>query len=245
MMAAMRQWTIDAFADRPFRGNPACVVEPFEAWPDPAWMQALAQENNQAETAFLLKTDAPDRFGLGAALLTFDTLSGPLTVERDGEGYRMDFPADTPRLGPAPAGLAEALGAEPVECWVGQCVVAILADEAAVRGLKPDLSLLAAVDGGAGWGPGVVDVAALADPASPYQVVSRCFGPAIGIPEDPATGSAHCVLAPIFAEKLGRTRFDCHQAYPGRGGDIGVETRSDRVLLSGRAVTVVDSRLRL
>ena len=107
----MRQWTVDAFAAQPFRGNPACVVEPFEAWPDDAWMQALASENNQAETAFLLKTDDPARFGLrwftpllevplcghatlasghallaemgvAAEVLTFDTRSGPLTVRR-------------------------------------------------------------------------------------------------------------------------------------------------------------------
>ena len=64
MTASLRQWTVDAFASAPFRGNPACVVEPFDVWPDAAWMQALAMENNQAETAFLLRTSDPARFGL-------------------------------------------------------------------------------------------------------------------------------------------------------------------------------------
>src|SRR5580698_7533831 len=122
----MRQWTIDAFAAAAFRGNQACVLEPMPAWPDAAWMQALAAENNQAETAFLLKTADPARFGLrwftpalevplcghatlasghvllselGVATdkLTFDTKSGPLTVRRSGEGYEMDFPAQPPK----------------------------------------------------------------------------------------------------------------------------------------------------
>src|SRR5580704_8454258 len=122
---SMRQWTIDAFATAPFRGNPACVVEPLDAWPADAAMQALAAENNQAETAFLLKTDDPARFGLrwftpalevplcghatlasGHVLLSeiglvadhlvFDTKSGALTLRRAGDGYEMDFPAQPP-----------------------------------------------------------------------------------------------------------------------------------------------------
>jgi PhzF family phenazine biosynthesis protein len=138
----MRQWTIDAFADAPFRGNPACVVEPCDAW-DPAWMQALAAENNQAETAFLLRTADPARFGLrwftptieaplcghatlasahmlfselgvGAETITFETLSGPLKVSREGEAYAMDFPAQPPARTEVP-GLAAALGVGPVE----------------------------------------------------------------------------------------------------------------------------------
>ena len=137
----MRQWTVDAFAAQPFRGNPACVVEPFDAWPDDAWMQALASENNQAETAFLLRTDDPARFGLrwftpllevplcghatlasghtlfaemgvAAQTLTFDTRSGPLTVRQAAVGYEMDFPARPPVRIEAPPGLAQALGAD-------------------------------------------------------------------------------------------------------------------------------------
>src|SRR5258708_33556609 len=145
----MRQWTVDAFAAQPYRGNQACVLEPMSSWPDAAWMQALAAENNQAETAFLLKTDDPARFGLrwftpalevplcghatlasghalfsalgvGARAITFDTLSGPLTVARTTTGYEMDFPATAPTRIETPEGLAEALGVRPVEVWAAQ-----------------------------------------------------------------------------------------------------------------------------
>jgi PhzF family phenazine biosynthesis protein len=270
----MRQWTVDAFAAQAFRGNPACVVEPFEAWPDAGWMQALAAENNQAETAFLLRTSDPGRFGLrwftpalevplcGHATLAsghvlfseigiatdrivFDTLSGPLTVVRRDEGYEMDFPSQPPQRTPAPEGLAEALGAEPVEVWAGSFLVVVLRDEAAVRGLEPDIGALGRITASPALGRGNVGVAALADPGRGYDVVDRFFAPGSGIPEDPATGSLHCLLTPLFADKLGRQRLAFHQAYPGRGGDLVCEVRGDRVALAGQAVTVIDSRLRL
>jgi PhzF family phenazine biosynthesis protein len=270
----MRQWTIDAFASGPFMGNPACVVEPFDAWPDSAWMQALAGENNQAETAFLLRTADPARFGLrwmtptievplcghatlasahmlfeelgaAAAALAFDTRSGALGVRRAGERLEMDFPADRPRRIETPAGLAEALGAKPVEVWAGRFLVAVLADEAAVRALKPDLAALQAISSAATEGPGNVGVAALAAPGGACDVVDRFFAPGSGIPEDPATGGLHCCLGPLFADKLGKPLLRFHQAYPGRGGDIETEAAGDRVLLRGRAVTVLESRLRI
>jgi PhzF family phenazine biosynthesis protein len=280
----MRQWTVDAFAPAPFKGNPACVVEPFEQWPDTAWMQALAAENNQAETAFLLKTADPARFGLrwftptveapicghatlaGAhalfeemgvdvPLLTFDTLSGALTVRRvdgvfGGAGLEMDFPADPPRRVEAESDLAKALGVTPLEVWAGQYLLALVADEATVRGLSPDLALLNTIGAGlAKGGPGQVIVAALADPgADPerdYAVVSRFFAPGCGIPEDPTTGSAHCILMPFFGDRLNAASLRFHQAYPGRGGDLECENRGARVLLRGRGFTVVESRLRV
>jgi len=269
----MRQWTVDAFAAQPFRGNPACVVEPMEAWPDSGWMQALAAENNQAETAFLTRTADPSRFGLrwftptvevplcghatlasGHVLLSeiglpaeqvsFDTKSGPLRVMRRGQGYEMDFPVQTPQRVETPKGLAAALGADPIEVWASLFLVAVLKDEAAVRGLKPDLVALAQVESPAVQ-PGNVGVVAVADPGRSYDVVDRFFGPGSGIPEDPATGSFHCILSPLFADKLGRPRLAFHQAYPGRGGDLICETRGERVLLAGNAVTVISSQLRL
>jgi PhzF family phenazine biosynthesis protein len=270
----MRQWTVDAFAAEPFKGNPACVVEPFDAWPAAARMQALAAENNQAETAFLLRTDDPARFGLRwftpmvevplcghatlasahtlfaelgvvAARLIFDTRSGPLTVIRTDGGYQMDFPSNPPKRTEAPPGLAEALGLEPLEVWAGQYLVAIVADEAAVRCLSPDLAALEKVASAATGGRGNVGVSALAPADAPYDVVSRFFAPGSGIPEDPTTGSLHCVLAPMFADKLGRARLGFHQAYPGRGGDLVCEVRGERVLIEGRAVSLIESRLRL
>jgi PhzF family phenazine biosynthesis protein len=270
----MRQWTVDAFASEPFRGNPACVLEPFAAWPEDGWMQALAAENNQAETAFLLRTADPARFGLrwftpalevplcghatlgsghvlfaelglAAEQITFDTRSGPLVVTRAGQGYEMDFPAQPPGRIEPPAGLAEALGVEPVEVWASTYLVAVLADEAAVRAVRPDLAALERVASAATEGRGNVGVAARADPGRGYDVVDRFFAPGSGIPEDPATGSLHTILAPLFARKLGRAKLAFHQAYPGRGGDLVCEDRGERVGLGGRAVTVVESRLRL
>ena len=270
----MRQWTVDAFAAAPFRGNPACVVEPFDAWPDTDWMQALAQENNQAETAYLLKTAEPARFGLrwftptlemplcghatlasahvlfaelglDAPAIVFDTRSGPLTVSRAGEGYAMDFPADPPWRTATPVGLAEALGVEPQAVWAASYLVAVLKDEAEVRGLKPDIAALSGIAGEASGGPGNLIVCASAGADAGYDVVDRFFAPGSGIPEDPATGSAHCILAPLYAEKLGRPSVRFHQAFPGRGGDIVTELRGERVILSGGAVTVIESWLRL
>jgi len=276
----MRQWTIDAFASGPFKGNPACVVEPFAAWPATAWMQALAAENNQAETAFLLKTADPARFGLrwftptveapicghatlasahalfqemgvDAPVLAFDTLAGELTVRRidgvfGGAGLEMDFPADPPRRVEAGPELAQTLGATPLEVWAGQYLLVVVADEATVRGLAPDLARLATVGAGlAAGGPGQVIVAALADPGRDYAVVSRFFAPAAGIPEDPTTGSAHCILMPLFGDRLGAASLRFHQAYPGRGGDLDCENRGARVLLRGRGFTMAESRLRV
>lgn len=269
----MRQWTVDAFAAAPFRGNPACVVEPFDRWPADEWMQALAKENNQAETAFLLRTADPARFGLrwftpgrevdlcghatlgsahvlmaelgaGAEALTFDSRSGPLIVRRAGEGYEMDFPADPPRRTGPVAGLGEALGVEPVEVWAGRYLVAVLADAETVRSLRPDIAALASLQGEAGEA-GEVIVCADADAGDNVDVVDRFFAPGCGVDEDPATGSAHCILGPLYAARLGRATVRFRQVFPGRGGDIETRTRGDRVLLRGSAVTVIESRLRI
>ena len=269
----MRQWTVDAFASQPFMGNPACIVEPFDAWPEDGWMAALAKENNQAETAYLLRME-PGRYGLrwftpgtevplcghatlGAAHvlleelgsaadeIAFDTrFSGELRVRRAGSGYEMDFPSDPPSRIATPDGLAAALGAQPLEVWAGQYLVAVVENEAAVRTLSPDVPGIAPI-GGANGAPGQVIVASLAAESSPYDVVSRFFAPGCGVPEDPTTGSAHCILAPLFADRLGRTPLRFHQAYPGRGGDLECEVVGDRVLIRGQAVTVMETTLRL
>ncbi len=268
----MRQWTVDAFATRPFMGNPACVVEPFAEWPHDDWMQALAAENNQAETAFLRTTQAPTRLELrwftptvevplcGHATLAsahvlyrelgftgeqaaFETRrSGVLTVRRSDDGYVMDLPSDPPRPIAPPQGLAQSLGVAPKEVWSGNFLAAVLENEAAVRNLTPDLLALKSV-GDVGSAPGNVIVTAWADAGRGYQVVSRVFAPGSGIPEDPTTGSAHCLLAPLFADKLGDAKIRFHQAYPGRGGDMTCEVQGDRVLIEGAAVTVLESRL--
>ena len=270
----MRQWTVDAFADRPFRGNPACVVEPFEEWPGDGWMQALAEENKQAETAFLRRTAEPDHFGLrwftpatevplcghatlasahvlftelglAADAIRFETVrSGGLKVGRADDGYRMDFPAVPATPIAAPEGLVEALGVRPVQVFSSLFLLAILPDEASVRMLSPDLAAVTKVSRGASERGNVI-VSAEADPDQPYRVVSRFFAPGSGIPEDPATGSAHCILAPVWAAKLGRLELDFHQAYPGRGGELRCRVAGERVMIEGQALTVIESRLRL
>lgn len=268
----IRQWTVDAFADRPFLGNPACVVEPFDRWPDATWMQALAMENNQAETAFMQWTNDPMRLDLrwftpttevdlcghatlaaGHVLMTelgldggtaaFETRSGALIVRRSGDGYEMDFPSDRPVRTAAPDGLAGALGAEPVEVWAGRYLLAVLADAAAVRALTPDTRALATIRGEAGE-TGHVIVSATTD-GEEVDVVDRFFAPGCGVDEDPATGSAHCLLGPLYAEKLGRAIVRFAQVYPGRGGRFETEAAGDRVLIRGRAVTTIESLLRV
>jgi len=166
-------------------------------------------------------------------------------VMRADGGYQMDFPSSPPRRVASPVGLAEALGVEPVEVWAAQYLAAIVPNEAAVRGLAPDLAALEKVSSAAIGGRGNVGVSALAPPGAPYDVVSRFFAPGSGIPEDPTTGSLHCILGPLFADKLGRPRLRFHQAYPGRGGDLVCEVRGARVLIEGQAVTVAESRLKL
>ncbi|HXQ45188.1 MAG TPA: PhzF family phenazine biosynthesis protein, partial [Caulobacteraceae bacterium] len=139
---------------------------------------------------------------------------------------------------------AEALGARPLEVWVAAYLIVVLESEAAIRGLKPDIAVLHRI-ASASTERGDVGVAAFADPGQPFDVVDRFFAPGAGVPEDPATGSMHCILAPLFADKLGRPKVRFHQAYPGRGADIETEMKGERALLRGHAVTVVESRLRL
>jgi len=165
-------------------------------------------------------------------------------VSRAGDGYEMDFPADPPRRTAPPEGLVEALGVAPVEVWAGRYLVAVLADAAAVRAVTPDIRALAAIQGEAGE-IGQVIVCAAADPSDEVDVVDRFFAPGCGVDEDPATGSAHCILGPLYADRLGRATVRFRQVFPGRGGDIETEVRGGRILLRGRAVTVIESRLRV
>lgn len=263
----MRIHVVDAFTDRPFAGNPAAVC--VLAGPaEPGWMQRVAMEMNLSETAFPRPVqDAAADYELrwftpkvevalcGHATLAsahvlyetgavpadrpirFRTLrSGVLTVRRDGALLAMDFPACPPDKIDAPDGLADALGATP--SWTGRNnqndVLAVLDDPAAVRALAPDISALGRLDA-----RGICVTAADTE----YDFVSRFFAPASGIAEDPVTGSAHCMLAPFWAERLGRTEMRAHQASP-RGGDVRVAARGDRVILQGSAVTVLEGTLR-
>jgi len=258
---------VDAFTDEPFRGNPAAVCI-LDAPRDEAWMLAVAAEMNLSETAFVVPAER--RFSLrwftpkvevelcGHATLAtahvlwetgardpeepipFATASGILTctVDRD-EAIWMDFPGLPSEEIDEPAGLADALGAAPV--WVARNRhdhLVELADAATVRELAPDLGAIAAIETRA------VVVTALADAGNDEgaDFVSRCFGPRVGIDEDPVTGSAHCALGPWWAPRLGRTELVGHQV-SARGGIVHVEVRDERVRLGGRAVTVLRGEL--
>jgi predicted PhzF superfamily epimerase YddE/YHI9 len=249
---------VDAFTDRPFAGNPAAVcLLPRPA--EPRWMQAVAREMNLSETAFLVRE--PDGFALrwftpasevalcGHATLAsahhlwesgalpsnaparFATRSGPLTARRRGAWIEMDFPAKPAAAADPPPAVGGALRAAVRGFAVSEFDALVeLASDVEVRGLAPDLALVAALPY-----RGVI-VTARAD-APGHDVVSRFFAPRVGVPEDPVTGSAHCVLGPYWATKLGRGDFVAYQA-SARGGVVRVGVRGDRVMLGGQAVTV-------
>ena len=245
---------VDAFAARRFAGNPAAVM-PFDRFPPDAVMQELAAENNLAETAFLVRdgdgyrirwftpvTEVPlcghatlasaavvmERLEPDRRRVVFGSASGPLMVERAGVGYVMDFPARPSRPVPAPAGLAEALGVAPVEVVADAGNYSgLLEDAETVRKLAPDFARIARLDRG-----GVI-VTAPGD--GPYDFVSRYFAPAKGIPEDPVTGGAHCLLVPYWTKRLGKIEFRAYQASR-RGGEILCRLRGDRVELEGACV---------
>ena len=143
-------------------------------------------------------------------------------MERDEApgAYAMDFPSQPPHRVEPPAGLADALGERPVEVWAGRYVIAILGTEAQVRALAPDITALGRISAGTAGDRGNIGVAAAAERGGACDVVDRFFAPGSGIAEDPATGSLHCILTPLFASKLDRDRLRFHQAFPGRGGDF-------------------------
>jgi PhzF family phenazine biosynthesis protein len=239
------------------------ALEPGVVEPGAGWMQALARELGFPETAFVDVRALP--FGLrwftpavevdlcGHATLasahilhevglggetTFATRSGELSASVNPHGWvTLDFPATPVHPVPVPSGLAEALGVEIVEVHgAGEDLLVEVAGQAQVAALVPDLRVLAAVEC-----RGVI-VTAAADPSSGVDLVSRFFAPQVGIDEDPVTGSAHCALGPFWARRLGRAELAASQL-SARGGRIDVEVRGDRVLLRGRAVTVLAGAL--
>jgi PhzF family phenazine biosynthesis protein len=254
-------YQIDAFTDRPFAGNPAAVM-PLGAWlPDPV-MQAIAAENNLSETAFFVPEGEGFRIRWfmpvgeidlcghatlasafviltelrpGAACVDFHSRSGPLTVTREQDLYCLDFPTREPNPVPCPPGFAEALGAEVKEAWLTRDLFARLEDEAAVRDLKPDMDALFRLE------PTSFVVTAQGEAC---DFVSRCFCPREGIPEDPVTGSTHCVLIPYWAKRLGRTELRARQLSK-RGGELACELRGGRVKIAGKAVKVLEGAMLL
>ncbi|MEU2772188.1 PhzF family phenazine biosynthesis protein [Streptomyces sp. NPDC007162] len=267
----MRIRIVDAFAERVFAGNPAGVVL-LDSFPDDGWMQNVAMEVNHAETAFarplpeggdadwalrwftpvtevamyghatLATAHVLRTTGAHPGTVRFATRSGLLIATPGADGsITLDFPTAPLTRVDAPDGVAEALGAEPVAVFdtgpnVGDLLVE-LADEKTVRGLSPDHRAL-----GAYSGRGIITTARAEDPAGGYDYVSRCFFPNVGIDEDPVTGSAHTALAPHWSARLGSDDLTGLQASR-RTGLVRTGLRGDRVLLTGRAVTVIDGEL--
>jgi predicted PhzF superfamily epimerase YddE/YHI9 len=259
MLAPLFQ--IDAFAARRFAGNPAAVVV-LEAFPDVATMHAIAAENNLAETAFLVPEGTDYRLRwftpvvevplCGHATLAsaavvmerlqprrrevvFHSASGPLPVQRLEQGYRLDFPARPSASVAPPPALVAALGAAPHEVRLNAFnYLAVLDTPQAVRRLAPDMAALARLDRS-----GVIVTAA---GEGEHDFVSRYFAPAKGVPEDPVTGGAHCMLAPYWAERTGRYDFRAYQASP-RGGELTCRLRGERVWLEGCCVFYLEGRI--
>lgn len=256
-------YQVDAFTDKPFSGNPAavCILDA----PRPVdWMQKVAMEMNLSETAFLMpqgqgfllrwftprvEVDLCGHATLASAHVlweaeymepgkevVFQTRSGLLRVWKEADMIQMDFPATYASLTPEAMGLAKALGATPR--YVGRTrydLLVELASQEELEGLRPDFRAVAKLDA-----RGII----VTSPSSNcnFDFASRFFAPAVGVDEDPVTGSAHCCLGPFWSERLGRGELVGYQCSC-RGGVVRVRMAGDRVVLGGRAVTVLRGEL--
>lgn len=259
----MQQYVVDAFTSSLFTGNPAAVC-PLDAWLDDAVLQAIAMENNLSETAFFvpegkdfhLRWFTPKaevklcghatlasahvlfaHLGYAQGQITFHTLSGALRVERTAATtYRLTLPASLARpCANIPAELCSALGVQPLALLETDVYLAVLSDEAAVRDLNPDISRIAQLPCRA------VIVTAAGDEV---DFVSRFFAPKMGVPEDPVTGSAHCVLTPYWGQRLGKHSMLARQL-SARGGELRCDWNEASVCLAGQAVTFSVGQLML
>ena len=248
----MKYYVIDAFADAPFKGNPAGVCLQDKALPDDV-MQSIAFENNLSETAFIVpregyydlrwftpeaEVDLCGHATLASAFVLlnfvdpsvrsveFHSQSGPLFVSCEDGIYTLDFPSRPPVPCEKPEVLERALGVPVLETCNARDMVALVADEHTVQTLSPDFALLKQID--------TFAVVATAK-GDTCDFVSRFFTPQEGINEDPVTGSSHCSLIPFWSERLGKTRMVARQLSQ-RGGQLFVEDCGERVKIGGRAV---------
>lgn len=244
---------VDAFAHRAFTGNPAGVV-PLENWPDDALLQNIAFENGLAETAFFTpqfeggfhlrwftptaEVDLCGHATLASAHVLFEYLgyenkrvcfssrSGPLHVEQRADGkLELDFPARPARVVDTPEAIVRGLGRVPLEFRQAEANLAVFSSEEELRQLTPNFAALAEPEQ-----YGTIVTA----PGNNCDFVSRFFAPRVGVPEDPVTGSAHCVLTPYWAKRLGREKLHARQI-SARGGELWCELAGDRVKIAGHA----------
>lgn len=259
-MSSLPFFQVDAFAERPLTGNPAAVM-PLERWLDDAVMQAIAAENNLAETAFTVPAEHDDAdydlrwftptvemdmcghatLAAGHVLITgqavrFSTRSGVLAVSRAGDLLELDMPSAPVEPAELPE-LDRALGISG-ETFLSRAgngnAIVLLADEDAVLGVEPDFAALAKL-------PYLVSVTA---PGSEQDISSRVFAAYYGVPEDPVTGSAHTALVPFWAERLGRNDFTALQASR-RTGVLHCRLNGDRISLGGHCHTVIVGQFQL
>ncbi|HLH06043.1 MAG TPA: PhzF family phenazine biosynthesis protein [Terriglobales bacterium] len=254
---------VDAFTRRRFGGNPAAVI-PLKIFFADEILQAIAAENNLAETAFLVPENGDyrlrwftpavevplcghatlasaavvmERLEPGRTRVVFHSASGPLTVLRQKIGYVMDFPVRHSEGIPTPPELIHALGTVPVEVQSNEFnYLALLESERQLRELAPNMVALARVGR-----PGVIVTTA---GHGEYDFISRYFAPAKGIPEDPVTGAAHCMLAPFWAKRLNKQEFRAFQASK-RGGEIICRLVGDRIELQGECVFYMEGEVEI
>jgi len=247
----LQYFEVDAFASKPFHGNPAGIC-PLERWLDDDLMQNIAGENNLSETAFFVprgddydlrwftpsvEIDLCGHATLASAFILFSELgrkgdavrfhskSGPLMVSRKGDILTLDFPSRPPKPANIPEALIRGLGKKPVQILKARDYFAVYETADDVRALNPDLALLGTIDA-------KVIVTARGEDC---DFVSRFFAPTDGVPEDPVTGSAHCTLIPYWSARLGKTKMFARQLSK-RGGELFCELAGDRVLIGGKAV---------
>jgi len=254
-------YQIDAFAEQPFEGNPAAVI-PLEKWLSDSSMQAIAEENNLAETAFFVLSNevfhirwftpncevklcghatlasAYVLFNLlayKADTIIFDSLSGPLSVTRNGDLLTLDFPSQPPTPCEVPADLSLGLGATPSKCFSNEDYLAVFETEEELAAIDPNHEHLKKIDH-----RGVIATA----PSQNYDFVVRFFGPKAGIPEDSVTGSAYTQLAPYWSSVLNKTKLNAKQI-SSRGGKVYCQLKNERVLISGSAVKYLEGHIEI
>jgi len=266
----MEYHIIDAFTDKLFGGNPAGVCL-LDSWLADSIMQSIAAENNLSETAFLVKKE-DGHYGLrwftptleidlcghatlssafvlfgerekDARKLKFDTASGMLSVTRDGDLLCLDFPATPAEECPAYSSIGQALGVEPIAVFKSIDFMVLVEDEETLRRLNPDFAILGQVKAEAGLDHDRFGIIVTA-PGKECDFVSRYFAPAVGVPEDPVTGRAHCTLTPFWGKRLGKNIMDAQQL-SARGGVLRCEDCGERVKISGKAVRYLKGNIEL